>query len=98
MTKPVLHKLRLKRKAWIKYKIAQTASDYLQLSLQKQLACRNEVTEATKESKHCFEKKIAKDISNNLKHFWKYVNSKTKVKSGKMALLITNCDSEMANI
>ena len=47
MTKPVLHKIRLKRKAWMKYKITQTDSDYLAY-----IKCRNEATKkAVKESK-----------------------------------------------
>ena len=28
MTKPILHKIRLKRKVWMKYKITQTDSDH----------------------------------------------------------------------
>ena len=98
MTKPVLHKIRLKRKAWMKYKITQTDSDYLAY-----IKCRNEATKAVKESKHCYEKELAESILINPKGFWKYVNSKIKVKRSLSELQrsdgsLTNCDSEMANI
>ena len=51
MTKPVLHKIRLKRKVWMKHKITQSDSDYLAY-----IKYRNEATKAAKESKRCYEK------------------------------------------
>ena len=77
MTKPVSYKIRLKWKAWMKYKITrQTDSDYLTY-----IKCRNEATKTVKQSKHCYEKELAERILINPKCFWKYVNSKIKVKS-----------------
>ena len=64
MTKPVLHKIRLKWKVWMKYKITQTDSDYLTY-----IKCRNETTKAIKESKHCFDKELAEGISINPKRY-----------------------------
>ena len=98
MTKPVLRKIRLKRKEWMKYKITQSDSDYLAY-----IKCRNEATKAVKESKHCYEKELAEGISINSKRFWRYVNSKIKVKSSLSELQrldgsLTNCDGKMANI
>ena len=43
--------------------------------------CRNDATKAVRACKRCFEKGIVDRISTNSKHFWKYVNSKLKVKS-----------------
>ena len=82
----------------MKYKITQSDSDYLAY-----IKCRNEATKAVKESKHCYEKELAESISINPKRFWKYVNSKIKVKSSLSELQrldgsLTNCDGEMANI
>ena len=79
MTKPVLHKIRRKRKAWIKYKITQADSDYLALMLNAEMRLYH--ARQQKESKRCLEKEIAECISNNPKRFWKYDNSKVKVMS-----------------
>ena len=93
-----LHKIRLKRKAWIKCKITQVDSDFVAYT-----KCRNEATKAVKACKRSFEKGIVDRISTNPKHFWKYVNSKLKVKNSLRELQrsdgsFTNCDSEMVNI
>ena len=40
------------------------------------------VTKDVKNAKREYEKKLAAEIKDNPKAFWKYVRSKTKVKSG----------------
>ena len=92
MSSSALHKIRLKRKAWMKYKIFQNDSDFVAYT-----KCRNEATKAVKAYKQCFEKSIIDKISTNPKHFWKYVNSKLKFFRGSDSSF-TNCDSEMVNI
>ena len=50
MTKPVLYKIQLKQKMWMKYKITQTDSDYLAyVKTEMRLPCST-----VKENKHCF--------------------------------------------
>ena len=95
MSNSALHKIKLKRKAWIKYKITQADSDFVAYT-----KCRNEATKAVKA---CYEKGLVDRISTNPKYFWKYVNSKLKVKNSIAELQridgsFTNCDSEMVNI
>ena len=75
LNKSVLHKIRLKHKAWNKYKITQCSSDYLAYTKH-----RNDITEAVRNAKYCFEKDLIHGVSTNPKRFWKYVNSKTKVR------------------
>ena len=98
MSNSALHKIKLKRKAWIKYKITQADSDFVAYT-----KCRNEATKAVKACKRCYEKGLVDRISTNPKYFWKYVNSKLKVKNSIAELQridgsFTNCDSEMVNI
>ena len=98
MSPTALHKIRLKRKAWMKYKITQKDSDFIAYTQR-----RNDATKAVRACKQCFEKGIVDRISTNSKHFWKYVNSKLKVKNSLGELQrsdgsFTKCDHEMVNI
>ena len=98
MSPTALHKIRLKRKAWMKYKITQKDSDFIAYTQH-----RNDATKAVRACKQCFEKGIVDRISTNSKHFWKYVNSKLKVKNSLGELQrsdgsFTKCDHEMVNI
>ena len=98
MLNSALYKIKLKRKAWIKYKITQTDSDFVAYT-----KCRNEATKAVKACKRCYEKGLVDRISTNPKYFWQYVNSKLKVKNFIAELQrfngsFTNSDSEMVNI
>ena len=98
MSPTALHKIKLKRMAWMKYKITQNDSDFVAYT-----QCRNDATKAVRACKRCFEKGIVDRISTNPKYFWKYVNSKLKVKNylGELQRShgsFTKCDSEMVNI
>ena len=98
MSPTALHKIRLKRKAWMKYKITQKDSNFMAFT-----QCRNDATKAVRTCKRCFEKGIVDRISTNSKHFWKYVNSNLKVKNSLVKLQrsdgsFTKCDREMVNI
>ena len=42
---------------------------------------RNEVTAATRSDRICFERNISKEVKNNNKIFWRYVNSQRKTKA-----------------
>ena len=74
MSNSALHKIKLKRKAWIKYKVTQADSDFVAYT-----KCRNEATNAVKACKRCYKKGLVDRISANPKYFWQYVNSKLKV-------------------
>ena len=52
MSPTALHKSRLKRKAWMKYKITQNDSDFVAYT-----QCRNDATKAVRACKRCFEKR-----------------------------------------
>ena len=54
----------------------KSGADYL-----KYTRARNQSKKATRQAQKAYETKLAKDIKNNNKPFWKYVNSKSKVKS-----------------
>ena len=64
MSNAALHKIKLKRKAWIKYKITQTDSDFVAYT-----KCRNETTKSIKACKRCYEKGLVDRISTNPKYF-----------------------------
>ena len=98
MTSSTIHKIRLKRKSWIKYKITLADSDY-----EAYAKCRNEATKAIRASKYSYEKSIVDKISSSPKYFWQYVNSKIKVKNSlselqRSAGTFTNSDGEIVNI
>ena len=60
-----------------------------------QRRCSNQLRRSTHKATKIFEQNITKDVRNNPKRLWKYVASKTKVKS-KIADLCS-CDDESPN-
>ena len=62
---------------WKKYTWTKQYQDYLIY-----VQARNAATRDVRRAKRDFEKKLAGDIKLNPKSFWKYVRSKTKVKTG----------------
>ena len=77
--------VREKRSKWIKYKYCSTHSNFLKHKL-----ARNNVVFHLRRCKTNFEKKIALNIKNNNKEFWKYVrsNTKTTVTVGKLVVYL----------
>ena len=75
MNKFIKAKIKLKRKAWIKYKRSLLPSDH---SIYVQY--RNDCTAAVRRAKYGFENNLVNGIKVNPKRFWKYVASQTKVK------------------
>ena len=63
--------------AWKRYSNTRQYQDFLNYK-----AARNLASKEVRTSKRMFERKLAKDIKTNPKCFWKYVKSKTKVKTG----------------
>ena len=76
MNPTCLGKVRKKHAAWKRYLETKSGADYL-----KYTRARNQSRKATRQAQKTYETKLAKDIKNNNKPFWKYVKSKTKVKS-----------------
>ena len=64
-----------KNKNWKKYKYSRSPIAY-----QKYASSRQEWAKAIKHSKKSYEKKVASEVKNNNKSFWRYVNSKRKTK------------------
>jgi len=83
MNKDINSKMRRKHKAWNRYRRTHMKEDYDQYA-----KARNQARNATRKGIKTLEKKIAKDIKQNPKAFWRYVNSKTKTKK-------TICDLEV---
>ena len=61
---------------WIRYLNTKKDSDYLEYKV-----IRNEVTKATKKDRKNFEHKLAREIKENVKAFWKYINRNKKRKN-----------------
>ena len=59
-----------------------------QAKLQEYRKIRNQVRKATRRGRKEFELNIAKDVKNNPKRFWSYVNSKTKTRSDIPDLIV----------
>ena len=98
MNKSVLSTIKVKRKAWFKYKATHCHSDYVTY-----VSCRNRSTEAVRKAKYNFEKTLVDGVASNPKRFWKYVQSKTKIKQSIGSIertdgTITSDDSEIAEI
>ena len=98
MNKSVLSTIKVKRKAWFKYKATHCHSDYVTYA-----SCRNRSTEAVRKAKYNFEKTLVDGVASNPKRFWKYVQSKTKIKQSIRSIertdgTITSDDSEIAEI
>jgi len=90
-------RLKLKHKAWIKYKRSLLFSEY---SIYVQI--RNDCTAAVRRAKYDFENNLVNGIKVNPKRFWKYVASQAKVKHTVGGLLksdgsLTVDDNDTAN-
>jgi len=70
-------KMNKKQKLWKKYCESRTKEDYI-----KYTRARNQVRWATRKAVKTYEKEKARNIKGNAKIFWKYVNSKSKVRQG----------------
>ena len=77
MSKDAMTKVKKKYHAWKRYTGTRQYQDY-----QHYCRARNEATKEVRKAKKGYEKKLAEDIKNDPKSFWKYVRSKTKVKQG----------------
>ena len=77
MTNENFQKVKKKHQTWNKYKRTRNDEDY-------KLYCRarNQERKAARQAIKAFEKNIAKNIKSNPKSFHKYVQSRTKVKTG----------------
>ena len=99
MNKISLCKVRKKHAAWKRYLETKSGEDYL-----KYTRARNQSRRETRKAQRDYESKLAKDVKNNNKPFWKYVHSKTKVKSKIPDLNVpgtdrkTNSDEEKAEV
>lgn len=74
-----------KRKAWKKYKYSRSQENY-----RKYAVARNKCSAAVKNAKRDYERKIALEVGQNPKSFWKYVNSKRKTRESIGDLLKTD--------
>ncbi|XP_033753210.1 uncharacterized protein LOC117336708 [Pecten maximus] len=73
----ILKKINKKHRAWQRYMETKSEEKYKEYA-----KIRNQLKWGVRKSKRELEKKIAEDIKEQPKKFWKYVNSKRKVKTG----------------
>ena len=75
MTREALHLKNRKCKLWNKYQRSKLTADY-------QLYCqsRNKLRNLTRSLRRSYEAKLASNRNNNIKQFWKYVNSRLKTR------------------
>ena len=98
MKKATINLIRRKRSAHIKYLNTKARLDnYAYKSL------RNQVTSATRQDRIAFERNISKEIKNNNKLFWRYVNSQRTSNSNIPDLkredgTLTSNDAEKAEL
>ena len=102
MNRKTLGKKKKKYRLWKRYLELKDADVYKQY-----FTCRNQLRRLTRKAAKEHEKNIAKTVKTNCKGFWKYVNSKTKMRSSVPQLykngkdspeILTNSDQEKANI
>ena len=89
MNSTALRKVKKKHSTWIRYlntKAGQDHEDYIR--------ARNEAAHACRKARRDFESRLAREIKNNNKAFWTYVNSRRKVKPGMPDL--TKADGTIA--
>ncbi|MCG8431355.1 MAG: hypothetical protein MJA29_09315, partial [Candidatus Omnitrophica bacterium] len=72
-----LDKVKRKHKAFKKFRSTKSTYDWKQFKV-----ARNICKVSVREAKRSFEKKLATECKVNPKSFWKYVKSKTKVRTG----------------
>ena len=75
MNADLLIAVRNKRTKWKKYKCCKTS-----LNMQRYNNSKYVASSKMREAKRRYEKKVAGNIKSNPKAFWKFVQSKTKVK------------------
>ena len=80
-----LRKIKKKYNCWKRYLTTQEGIDY-----EFYKKTRNDTKNYLKKLLREFEEDIAKNIKNNPKSFWKYVNSKSKTKAGIHSLINKN--------
>jgi hypothetical protein len=98
LNKPALTSIKKKHKAWHTYSHTRKYTDF-----QTYVKHRNAATTECRKSKKDFESKLASEVKDNPKAFWKYVKSKTKTRTGISDLVIdentmTTTDSEKADV
>jgi hypothetical protein len=90
---PLDHKtvelVKKKHRAWQRYMETRERE-----KLQEFRRIRNKVRKATRKGRRDFEMSIAKDVKENPKRFWSYVNSKTKSRSEIPDLKVIQNDKE----
>ena len=72
-----MKKVKKKHSSWKRYTRTKQYRDY-----EAYIKARNAATKEVKKTKKKFEKDLAAEVKENPKAFWKYVRSKTKVKTG----------------
>ena len=72
----IIGKVKKKHRAWQRFMETAEGEKY-----EEYVRYRNQVRNLTRKAKRNLEKAIAKDVKNNPKRFWKYVNNKTKTRS-----------------
>ena len=98
MNSATLKAVKLKRKAWMRYKATRRISDFVAYT-----KYRNLSTTAVRHAKYTFEKNLASKVKSDCNLFWKYVRSCTKVQSSVGAMergdgILTETDYETANV
>ena len=98
MKQATLNLIRIKKRRHIKFLNTKAQSDKDAYK-----KARNEVTAATRRDRLCFERNISKQIRNNNKLFWRYVNSQRQSKASIPDLQrpdgsFATTDTEKANI
>ena len=74
--------------AWRKYRATRNHLDYLSFTNK-----RNSLRSLTRSLRSIFQQSLVDNFKTNLKGFWSYINSKTKVKSEIASLTTFNGDS-----
>jgi hypothetical protein len=77
MNKIAMKKVKMKYNAWKRYTRTKQYQDY-----ENYIKARNDATKEVRKAKKKYERNLAEEVKNNPKAFWKYVRSKTKVKTG----------------
>ena len=83
MTSQTFNLIREKNTSWNRYQKNRSSDNW---TIYKNH--RNKVTKAIKNAKRAYEKSVADNSRNNPKGFWKYIQQKTKVKTGINDLVV----------
>jgi endonuclease/exonuclease/phosphatase family metal-dependent hydrolase len=90
--KESLRMVKRKRKAWHRYAHTRSTKDHLLYT-----KARNQATQICRSTKRNFEKKLASEAKENPKAFWRYVGSKTRVKTGISDLVMDADNNTMTS-